>query len=52
MLGAALSTPITQSLNAATTIAMLYPTHTLLSLKVLFYFLLSSTYFLRFFVLY
>ncbi|KAL9314729.1 hypothetical protein ACSQ67_020181 [Phaseolus vulgaris] len=48
MLGAALSTPITQSLNATTTIAMLYPTHRLLSLKVLFCFLLSSSYFLCF----
>ncbi|CAJ1975884.1 unnamed protein product [Sphenostylis stenocarpa] len=33
MLGGALSTPTTQSLKAARTIAMLYPTHRLLSLK-------------------
>ena len=48
MLGGALLTPTTQSLKATRTIAMLYPTHRLLSLKVLFYFVVCSCYFVCF----
>lgn len=52
LLGGALSTSISQSLNATRTIAMFYPTHRLLSLKVRFYFAISSGYFPFFFLFY